>query len=104
MPLELNASVDGLGRAELRLPVLQQLTAALAQARTYTAIASVIIDEAIPALNAEVGVVALVSEDRKMLRNVGFKGVDDETQEAWQIERGLMTPDSTCTSRSRWMR
>ncbi len=83
MALELNASVDGIGRAQQRLLVLQQLTAALAQARTYAAIASVIIDEAIPALNAEVGVVALVSEDRKMLRNVGFQGVDAETQQAW---------------------
>ncbi|MGE0550491.1 MAG: ATP-binding protein [Kofleriaceae bacterium] len=84
MPLDLQASADGLGRAQRRLLVLQQLTAALARARTYTSIASVIIDEAMPALKAEVGVVALVSDDRRMLRNVGFKGVDTATEEAWQ--------------------
>ncbi|MGE0867443.1 MAG: ATP-binding protein [Kofleriaceae bacterium] len=85
MPLDLKAPTDdGLGRAQRRLFVLQQLTAALARARTYQGIASVIIDEAMPALKAEVGVVALVSEDRRTLRNVGFKGVDAATEDAWQ--------------------
>ncbi|HUQ04690.1 MAG TPA: ATP-binding protein [Kofleriaceae bacterium] len=84
MALDLRNAGDGLARVQQRLLVLQQLTAALARARSYTSIASVIIDEAMPALNAEVGVVALVSEDHKTLRNVGFKGVDAATEEAWQ--------------------
>lgn len=70
--------------AAQRLAVLQELTAALARTRTYDELASVIIDEALPALRAEVGVVALVSEDGRMLRNVGFKGVDDATEDAWR--------------------
>ncbi len=84
MPLDLQPTTEGLSRAQQRLLVLQQLTAALARARTYTTIASVIIDEAMPALRAEVGVVALVSDDGRMLRNVGFKGVDEATEDAWQ--------------------
>jgi signal transduction histidine kinase/CheY-like chemotaxis protein len=70
--------------AEERLTTLHQLTAALARARSYDRVASVIIDEALPALHAEVGVVALLSEDRRSLRNVGFKGVNEDTQAVWQ--------------------
>jgi signal transduction histidine kinase/ActR/RegA family two-component response regulator len=71
------------GGAAERLTTLQQLTAALARARSYDQVASVIIDEALPALCAEVGVVALLSEDGRTLRNVAFKGVDEGTQAAW---------------------
>jgi signal transduction histidine kinase/ActR/RegA family two-component response regulator len=84
MPLELHVATEAGGRAERRLLVLQQLTAALASARTYATVASVIIDEAMPALNAEVGVVALASDDGRTLRNVGLKGVSAATAEAWQ--------------------
>jgi signal transduction histidine kinase/ActR/RegA family two-component response regulator len=62
---------------------LQSITAALAGARTLTAIASTIIDQGMPALEAEVGVVALLSSDGAMLRNIGFKGVSTETEAAW---------------------
>jgi signal transduction histidine kinase/CheY-like chemotaxis protein len=44
----------------------------------------VIIDQALPVLRAEVGVVALLSEDGQNLRNIGFKGVDEATQADWQ--------------------
>ncbi|MEA2600661.1 MAG: hypothetical protein QOF89_1653 [Acidobacteriota bacterium] len=67
-----------------RLARLQTLTAALARARTLTEVADVIIDQALPALDAEVGVVAVLSEDGKSLRNIGFKGVPVDTEEAWR--------------------
>jgi signal transduction histidine kinase len=67
-----------------RLARLQALTAALARARTLTEVADVIIDQALPALDAEVGVVAVLSEDGQSLRNIGFKGVSVATEEAWR--------------------
>jgi signal transduction histidine kinase len=85
-------AADAVDAAELRyyrlvadrLARLQALTAALARARTLTEVADVIIDQALPALDAEVGVVAVISEDGKSLRNIGFKGVPVETEEAWR--------------------
>jgi signal transduction histidine kinase len=67
-----------------RLALLQALTAALARARILKDVADVIIDQALPALDAEVGVVAVVSEDGLWLRNIGFKGVPVDTEEAWR--------------------
>jgi signal transduction histidine kinase len=67
-----------------RLALLQTLTAALARARTLSEVADVIIDQALPALDAEVGVVAVASEDGLWLRNIGFKGVPTDTEEAWR--------------------
>lgn len=67
-----------------RLVALQQLTSALAGTRSYSQLASVIIDEALPVLRAEVGVVALLSEDGQTLRNICFKGVDEATQADWE--------------------
>jgi signal transduction histidine kinase len=72
------------GVPEERLATLQQLTSALARTRSYDQVASVIIDEALPALDAQVGVVALLSDDGRALRNVGFKGVGDDTLAAWR--------------------
>ncbi|AUX44635.1 uncharacterized protein SOCE26_061010 [Sorangium cellulosum] len=66
-----------------RLLRLQRITAALAGARTLTEIASTIIDQGMPALEAEVGVVALLSADGAALRNLGFKGVPTDTEAAW---------------------
>ncbi|WP_437995370.1 ATP-binding protein [Sorangium sp. So ce185] len=66
-----------------RLLRLQRITAALAGARTLTEIASTIIDQGMPALDAEVGVVAILSADGASLRNLGFKGVPVDTEEAW---------------------
>ena len=77
-------SVGAYRRAAERLACLQSLTAALAQARTLDDVANVIIDQALPALTAEVGVLALLSEDGRTLRNVGFKGVPSETEQAWR--------------------
>jgi signal transduction histidine kinase/ActR/RegA family two-component response regulator len=71
-------------RAAERLSLLQSLTAALARARTCEQVAGVIIDQALPALGAEVGVVAVVTDDGRSLRNVGFKGVTAATEEAWR--------------------
>lgn len=76
--------VASFGEVAQRLTALQQLTAALARTRSYAQVAGVIIDEALPALRGEVGVVALASEDGSTLRNVGFKGVDQDTQAAWE--------------------
>jgi signal transduction histidine kinase len=73
-----------LERVVHRLARLQNLTASLARTRDLSEIAGVIIDEAMPSLGAEVGVVAILSEDGRTLRNVGFKGVPRETEEAWQ--------------------
>jgi len=67
-----------------RLLALQQLTGALAGTRSYAQVGSVIIDEALPALRAAVGVVALVSEDGEQLESIGFKGVDAATQADWE--------------------
>lgn len=79
-----SSSSGAFGDAAERLATLQQLTAALAKTCNYEQIADVIISEALPLLRAEVGVVALLSEDGQTLRNVGFKGVDVETQAAWE--------------------
>ena len=67
-----------------RLAHLQSLTAALARARTATEVAEVITQEALPALDAEVGVLALLSADGAFLRNVAFKGVDAQTGDAFR--------------------
>lgn len=83
MGVEHVAQQGPFGRARERLDLLQQLTSALARARTYEQVAAVIIEQALPALRAEVGVVALASEDGLRLRNVGFKGVDAATEAAW---------------------
>ncbi|MGK3987832.1 ATP-binding protein [Sorangium sp. So ce136] len=66
-----------------RLLRLQAITAALAGARTLAEIASTIIDQGMPALGAEVGVVARLSSDGVTLRNLGFKGVSSETEADW---------------------
>ncbi|WP_437685125.1 ATP-binding protein [Sorangium sp. So ce176] len=66
-----------------RLQRLQAITAALAGARTLAEIAGTIIDQGMPALDAEVGVVALLSTDGATLRNLGFKGVPIETEVDW---------------------
>ncbi|WP_437661928.1 ATP-binding protein [Sorangium sp. So ce1182] len=66
-----------------RLLRLQAITAALAGARTLAEIASTIIDQGMPALGAEVGVVARLSADGCTLRNLGFKGVSSETEADW---------------------
>jgi GAF domain-containing protein len=85
MPLDLRTTAaSSRSRAERRLIVLQLLTAALARTRTYEGVAAVIIEEALPALSASVGVVALLSEDGRTLQNVGFRGVDAATERAWQ--------------------
>ncbi|WP_437774449.1 hybrid sensor histidine kinase/response regulator [Sorangium sp. So ce1097] len=70
-------------RVVARLQRLQAITAALAGARTLAEIAGTIIDQGMPALDAEVGVVALLSSDGATLRNLGFKGVPVETEEDW---------------------
>ncbi|WP_433926409.1 ATP-binding protein [Sorangium cellulosum] len=72
-----------LERVVERLQRLQAITAALAGARTLAEIAGTIIDQGMPALDAEVGVVALLSTDGATLRNLGFKGVPVETEEDW---------------------
>jgi signal transduction histidine kinase len=79
-----SAASDYYQRIANRLALLQTLTAALARARTLPEVADVIIDQALPALDAEVGVVAVASEDGLWLRNIGFKGVPVETEEAWR--------------------
>lgn len=79
-----SSSRGAFGNPGERLATLQQLTAALAKTCNYEQIANVIITEALPLLRAEVGVVALLSDDGRTLRNVGFKGVDAETQAAWE--------------------
>lgn len=84
MAIDLGARGRDLDQAAQRLVVLQALTAALARTRTYPEIAEVIIGQALPALKAEVGVVALASADERWLRNVGFKGVDSATEDAWR--------------------
>ncbi|WP_437669303.1 hybrid sensor histidine kinase/response regulator [Sorangium sp. So ce131] len=66
-----------------RLLRLQSITAALAGARTLSEIAGTIIDQGMPALEAEVGVVAVLSADGAALRNLGFKGVPTDTEAAW---------------------
>ncbi|WP_437923322.1 ATP-binding protein [Sorangium sp. So ce291] len=66
-----------------RLLRLQAITAALAGARTLAEIASTIIDQGMPALGAEVGVVARLLSDGVTLRNLGFKGVSSETEADW---------------------
>ena len=71
-------------RLARRLALLQRLTAELARARTADEVADIIIGQALPALDAEIGVVAVASEDRRTLRNVGFQGVNAETQDAWR--------------------
>ncbi len=67
-----------------RLAGLQSLTAALARARTADEVADVITQEALPTLDAEVGVVALLSADGKTLHNVGLGGVRAEVATASQ--------------------
>ena len=79
-----SSTADYYQRVANRLALLQTLTAALARARTLPEVADVIIDQALPALDAEVGVVAVVSEDGQWLRNIGFKGVPVDTEEAWR--------------------
>jgi len=66
-----------------RLSRLQALTAALASAMTSAQIGKVIVEEGLPSLNAEIGVVALVTPDGKSLNNIQFEGVSQETQDAW---------------------
>jgi signal transduction histidine kinase len=77
-------TTDYYARIADRLCRLQSLTASLARARTLTEVADVIIEQALPALDAEVGVVAVLSEDGRALRNIGFKGVSAETEEDWR--------------------
>ncbi|WP_437806330.1 hybrid sensor histidine kinase/response regulator [Sorangium sp. So ce1078] len=77
------AAVSRHERVVQRLLRLQRITAALAGARTLAEVASTIIDQGMPALDAEVGVVALLSVDGTSLRNLGFKGVPVDTEEAW---------------------
>ncbi|WP_437284141.1 ATP-binding protein [Sorangium sp. So ce406] len=72
-----------LERVVERLQRLQAITAALAGARTLAEIAGTVIDQGMPALDAEVGVVALLSTDGATLRNLGFKGVPVETEGDW---------------------
>jgi signal transduction histidine kinase len=74
-----------------RLSVLQQLTTALARVRTTREIAEVIIDQGLPLLQAEVGVVAVSSEDGAWLRNVVFKGVSEATEAEW-LEYSVDSP------------
>src|ERR1041384_2873181 len=66
-----------------RLLALQQLIGALAEARSYPQVATVIVDAALPALRAELGVVAVVSEDGQRLKNIAFKGVDGAPPAGW---------------------
>jgi signal transduction histidine kinase len=82
--LSAGAGAEYYQRVADRLARLQALTAALARAHSLADVADVIIDQALPALNAEVGVVAVLSEDGRSLRNVGFKGVPVETEEEWR--------------------
>ncbi|WP_437730037.1 ATP-binding protein [Sorangium sp. So ce1335] len=72
-----------LERVVERLQRLQAITAALAGARSLAEIAGTIIDQGMPALDAEVGVVALLSSDGATLRNLGFKGVPVDTEADW---------------------
>jgi signal transduction histidine kinase len=81
--MESPPSPGAFGHAAERLATLQQLTAALAKTCSYEQVAHVIITEALPLLRAEVGVVALLSEDGRSLKNVGFQGVDAETRAEW---------------------
>ncbi len=71
-------------RLAQRLALLQSLTAALARARTGEQVANVIIDEALAALDANLGLVAVVSDDGLSLRNIGFRGGSALADPNWQ--------------------
>ncbi len=65
-----------------RLARLQSLTAALARARTANEVSDVLLHEAVPALDAEVGELAILSADGAFLREVGFSSVSPERARA----------------------
>lgn len=80
----LSAAVPEEHRRTIALLVrLQRITAALASATTLADVGKSIIEEALPALGAVIGVVAVLEPDGKTLTNVQFQGVDQQTQDSW---------------------
>lgn len=63
---------------------LQSITAALASAASLADVGKSIIEEAMPALDAVIGVVAVLEPDGKTLTNVQFQGVGEKTQDSWR--------------------
>jgi PAS domain S-box-containing protein len=75
--------IPQLALAEHRLALLQSVTASLARAQSAHEVATVIMREALPGLQAEVGVIALLEPDGRTLRNIGFEGVGEATRDEW---------------------
>ena len=69
--------------AQRRLLLLQSLTARLAAAQSAQEVAAIIMQEGLPGLQADVGVVAVLEADGKTLRNIGFEGVGARTRDEW---------------------
>jgi PAS domain S-box-containing protein len=67
-----------------RIAQLQSLTAALSQALTRPEVAGLVVDHSVAALNADSGVLTLVSDDGAFLEIAAHKGYQKDLIEAWQ--------------------
>lgn len=70
-------------RAAERLERLQQITAALSEARTSAEVAEVILDQGLAALGANAGVVSALTPDGSRLRCLGITGYAPEVAQIW---------------------
>ncbi len=71
-------------RVELRAVALQEITAALAGARTVDDVAGVILSRGLDALDARFGAVFVLDDEAKEFRTVQLVGYPAELRDAWQ--------------------
>jgi signal transduction histidine kinase len=71
-------------RAAERTTRLQALTAALAEALTPLQVARVVVEQGVAALEADAGVIALLSEDGAWLELAGTSGYSEPTIAGWE--------------------
>lgn len=70
-------------RVELRAVALQEITAALAGARTVEDVAEVILSRGLDALDAPFGVVCVLDDEAKEFRTVRLTGYPPELRDTW---------------------
>lgn len=70
-------------QAEARATILQDIAAALSEARTVEEVAEVILNRGLDALGAHVGAVCLLDDKRGEFSTVRLAGYSDELQQLW---------------------
>jgi PAS domain S-box-containing protein len=98
--------VTGRRRSETRLAQLQKITSFLSSAATLKQVAQVIVDEALPFMNAQSGVIGLLNEDGDAVELIDTYNLESETAKKFRVlplNEGFVLTDAVRTRQPVWV-